>query len=109
MTLKASTLADFPEINAEKLINGLYEVEAMALNHRTRLKASPEAYIAIKDYFIEEEMKERMRQSLVEVTGKTHKFKQFYNPEPPVNYWGTIYGMDIVLDPDLKPGEYRFE
>lgn len=108
MTLKASTLADFPDITADSLLGDMVKVQEMGV-FRNRLKCSPEAYIAIKDYFIEEEMKERLRLSLVEETGKWHKFKQHYNPEPPVNFWGTIYGIDIVLDPDLKPGEYRFE
>ncbi len=108
MTLKTHTLAKFPEITAEDILNAKQGFENLTgMTHR--MKCSPEAYIAIKDYFVKEEQEEMFRKMLIKETDKVHKFKQHYNPEPPLNYWGQLYGVDIVLDPDLKPGEWRFE
>jgi hypothetical protein len=103
--LSISTLKKFPEITSEILLSAIHKVEAMGPFYR-KLKCSPEAYIAIKDYYVQEEHEEKLRLEQANERRKMQGKKPF---KPPINYWGSIYGIDILLDPDLKPGEWRFE
>lgn len=103
--LKTSTIAKFPEITSDTLLSAIHKVEAMGTFYR-KLKCSPEAFIAIRDYYVEEEHEEKLRLARVNELHKRVGKKPF---KEPANYWGSIYGIDIMLDPELKPGEWRFE
>jgi hypothetical protein len=103
--LSTSTLNKFPKINSDILLSAIHKIEAMGPFYR-KLKCSPEAYIAIKDYYVEEEHEETLRLAQVNERRKMQGKEPF---KTPVNYWGSIFGIDILLDPDLKPGEWRFE
>lgn len=103
--LKTSTLAKFPEITADTLISAIHSVEALGTFYK-RLKCSPEAYIAIKDYYVEEEHDRMLRLAQVNERRKRRGREPL---KEPVNYWGSIYGIDIILDPELESGEWRFE
>lgn len=105
--LKKSTLAKFPEITANDILAAKYKVEKEYSCLFTVLKCSPEAYIAIRDHFIDEEHEEKLRLAEVEYRNKLKKIKNPYIK--PKNYWGSIFGIDILLDPELEPGEWRFE
>ena len=105
--LKPTTLAKFPDITASDILEAKYKIQKDYPSPFTVLKCSPEAYIAIRDYFVEEEHQEKLRLAEVEHRNKLKKIKTPYIK--PKNYWGSIFGIDIVLDPELEPGEWRFE
>lgn len=103
--LKTTTLEKFPDINIDTIYAAMMKVKEVGPFYH-RLKCSPEAYIAIKDYFMNEEHEAMMRKySLVEY----RKRKKIEEPKEIPNYWGSLFGIDIVLDPEQKPGQWEFE
>jgi hypothetical protein len=100
--LKTTTLQKFPEFTVEELYTARQSVELDGLKHV--IKCSPEAYIALKDfcdaYDVEIAKHKYIKTENMSRRGKTY--------EEPINYWGSLFGIEIKLDPDLKPGEWKF-
>ena len=97
--LSTYALSKFPDITVEDLFKA--HTEFLSDNYGVVLKCSPEAYIAIKDVCLiyENEMNEYKAEYI--------KRRSFPYEEP--NTWGTLFGVEIKLDPALKPGEWKFE
>lgn len=105
--LSTRTLAKFPEITSDSILEAMtgFDKEYGSTFNKV-LKCSPEAYIAIKDYFVEEEHEEMLRKGIAD---EIRQYKYLKPKKETVNYWGGLFRLPIVLDPELKPGEWRIE
>lgn len=100
--LSTHTLEKFPKITYDIVLKAMREFERDHPRVSNTLKCSPEAYIAIKDYFLDKEMEElmeRLNNNKLVLAGEERK---------PVDTWGSLFGIEIILDPDLKAGEWKF-
>jgi hypothetical protein len=102
--LSTRTLNKFPQFTMEKLL-GFQEAAAFKESNAI-LKCSPEAYIALKDFLVDEEQ-ERLLYKYIKIENMKNRGEKTY--EEPKNYWGSLFGIEIKLDPDLLPGEWKFE
>lgn len=59
----------------------------------TKLKCSPLFYMGLKDFF--------EKQELEDIKNGVKK--------APVSSLNAIYGIDVVIDVDMKDGEWKFE
>lgn len=59
-----------------------------------QFKCAPETYIALKNYLLEKELEEEIQ------GGMKHR--------KPVTYFTTMMGITIFIDPEMKPGEWKF-
>lgn len=96
MSLKTTTLSKFPEINLDIMLDAMRQIEEKYGKAKV-LNCSPEAYIAIKDFFDAYEMEQWIKSGAKE-----------YNPVKAPDDWGSLYGLEIKLDPTLKPGEWEY-
>lgn len=103
--LSTRTLKKFPDLTVEDLIKANRAFLNKFDGYRSVLKCSPEAYIAIKDLFLDEEQEKEIHKYIKAENMKRRG--QTY--EEPKNYWGSLFGIEIKLDPDLLPGQWRFE
>ena len=96
--LKTSTLAKFPEINIDEMYASIMKLKETGVFYN-RLKCSPEAYVALKDFFETEEQENRVRKGLDPI------------PEvmPEYSEWGRVLGVEIIIDPTQPAGEMKFE
>ncbi len=102
--LSTRTLSKFPEFTIEELYKA--QESAAFEGFRHVLKCSPEAYIALKDFLVDEEQ-ERLVHKYIKAENMKRRGDKPY--EEPKNYWGSLFGIEIKLDPSLRPGEWKFE
>jgi len=106
--LKTSTLARFPKININEMYAFIVKLKKTG-TFFNRLKCSPEAYIALKDFFLTEEEEERLRVGMVEDNKKRRDPKTISEVMPEYSEWGHVLGAEIVIDPTQPAGEMEFE
>jgi len=103
--LSTNTLAKFPDLTVDDLIEANRKFINEFGGFKSVVKCSPEAYIAIRDICIDEEH-ERVMHKFIKAENMKRRNKPY---EEPKNYWGSLFGTEIKLDPDLLPGEWKFE
>lgn len=102
--LSQRTLNKFPELTVDDLLKTHRAFVGRFRGTRCVMKCSPEAYIAIRDLLVDEHL-----EGIIHRYIKAENMKREHPYREPVNYWGSLFGIEIKLDPDLLPGEWKFE
>lgn len=86
-------LSDYP-VTMENLVFAMNKFKLQYGNPVTKFKCARDVYKKLDDYFTKKEAEEAAQ--------------GVEKPDLP-EYLGTIYGVDIIVDEDMKDGEWKFE